>query len=314
MMKNAVIRGLVVVFLALSSITLSLAQSSLITKESDKEAISLSIKNYAEKLQLLSRQSRLFDSDAFAQEWIVEEVDSICAAMAAEPFHFEKQMAQLYLMQTRIVFSMCYTKGVGYIAATEKIKDDGTLDMEIFQSFHDVMNLYDQFKESGYTDYEMLSQMDALSASCINNLYKMLNLGLDEPLIPEKPEIKEYFDGEFKFIDDCGYTPAEQYKLKSTLGNSQFYVLWFSFICSVFSTDKSSLWHVIEVTWPIADDFDKYSSPIIKSIGKGNCPKLVKDSKYIKRLKKTLPHKATLIDLLVEGIVNNSGLNPEQPR
>lgn len=314
MMKNAVIRGLVVVFLALSSITLSLAQPSLITKESDKEAISLSIKNYAEKLQLLSRQSRLFDPDAFAQEWIVEEVDSICAAMAAEPFHFEKQMAQLYLMQTRIVFSMCYTKGVGYIAATEKIKDDGTLDMEIFQSFHDVMNLYDQFKESGYTDYEMLSQMDALSASCINNLYKMLNLGLDEPLIPEKPEIKEYFDGEFKFIDDCGYTPAEQYKLKSTLGNSQFYVLWFSFICSVFSTDKSFLWHVIEVTWPIADDFDKYSSPIIKSIGKGNCPKLVKDSKYIKRLKKTLPHKATLIDLLVEGIVNNSGLNPEQPR
>ena len=314
MMKNAVIRGLVVVFLALSSITLSLAQSSLITKESDKEAISLSIKNYAEKLQLLSRQSRLFDPDAFAQEWIVEEVDSICAAMAAEPFHFEKQMAQLYLMQTRIVFSMCYTKGVGYIAATEKIKDDGTLDMEIFQSFHDVMNLYDQFKESGYTDYEMLSQMDALSASCINNLYKMLNLGLDEPLIPEKPEIKEYFDGEFKFINDCGYTPAEQYKLKSTLGNSQFYVLWFSFICSVFSTDKSYLWHVIEVTWPIADDFDKYSSPIIKSIGKGNCPKLVKDSKYIKRLKKTLPHKATLIDLLVEGIVNNSGLNPEQPR
>ena len=313
-MKNAVIRGLVVVFLALSSITLSLAQPSLITKESDKEAISLSIKNYAEKLQLLSRQSRLFDPDAFAQEWIVEEVDSICAAMAAEPFHFEKQMAQLYLMQTRIVFSMCYTKGVGYIAATEKIKDDGTLDMEIFQSFHDVMNLYDQFKESGYTDYEMLSQMDALSASCINNLYKMLNLGLDEPLIPEKPEIKEYFDGEFKFIDDCGYTPAEQYKLKSTLGNSQFYVLWFSFICSVFSTDKSFLWHVIEVTWPIADDFDKYSSPIIKSIGKGNCPKLVKDSKYIKRLKKTLPHKATLIDLLVEGIVNNSGLNPEQPR
>lgn len=311
MKKSIITKAFFVALLMSCFVFESQAQSLLITKDSDKEIIRLSIKNYAEKLQLLARQSCLFDPDAFAQEWIVVEVDSICAVMDSEPFLFEKQMAQIYLMQSRIVFSMCYTKGVTYIAATEKVKEDGTLDMEIFKPFHSVMNLYDQFEKSGYTDYEALTQMDALSTSCINNLYEMFNLGLDEPLIPEKPEIKEYFDNCIKSIENCGYAPMEQYKLASTLGNSQFFILWTQFIYSVFSVDKSTVWHVFEVTWPIADTFDKYSSPILKSIEKGNCPKLVKDSKYIKQLKKTLPEKATLVDFLVEGIVTYLGSNPE---